>query len=108
MAGAASAMLPPLGLHCAEIEPPRLTLALLDQHGAEVVDVGESWPGHEQIADGIEEGPRVVVGEHGLGVDAGLRCALQSIGINQRPGIVLAAVDTIGVSCQRIDTLYAI
>jgi hypothetical protein len=40
-----------------------LCRASLDQHGAEIVDVGERGAGDEEVADGIEEGPRIVVGQ---------------------------------------------
>ena len=71
---------------------------LLDQHGAEVVDIGHGRAGHEQIADRAEERPRIVVGEHGLGVDPGFCRARERIGIDQRAGIVLGPVDAVSVS----------
>jgi hypothetical protein len=67
----------------------REILIRLDQHGAEVVDIGKRRPGHEQIADRVEEGPGIVVGEHRLGIDPGLRRAGERVGIDQGAGIIL-------------------
>ena len=82
--------------------------ALLDQHGAEVVDVGEGRAGDKKVADAVEEGPRVVVGEHGFGVEARCLGALQRVRRDDGAGIVLRTVDAVGVSGQSIDTRHAI
>ncbi len=82
------------------VRPPRL-----NQDGAEVVDIGARRPGDDQIVKGGEDGIGVVVVEPGARVEAERAGAAQRIGRGQGAGVVLAAVDAIGVGRERKDSL---
>src|SRR4051794_39370326 len=65
------------------------------QDGAEVVDIGQRRPGRDEVAGGGEHCIGVVVVEPGASVEAAAR---QRVGGDERAGVVLAAVDAVGVA----------
>src|SRR6185436_19308784 len=65
-----------------------------------VIDVGARRPGDHQIAELLEESVAVVPGEEGLSV----RAFLHALGSENRAGIVLAAVEAVGVGGDRPDS----
>ena len=76
-----------------------------DENRAKVVDVRQRRPGHDEIAERGENGIGVVVGEPFPGVEAERGGARERIGRDDRAGIVLAAVDAVGVAGDRVDLL---
>src|SRR5689334_15303104 len=78
-------------------EPP------FDEDRAEVVDVGERRAGDDEVAEPGEEGVSVVPREMGLGVEPGGGGAGETVRLQDGAGIVLGAVDAVGVAGDRRD-----
>src|SRR3546814_15962736 len=75
-----------------------------DQDGAEVVDVGEGGAGDNQVAEPGEKAVAVVVRQQRLGVEAGGGCACTTRRAAKRAGVVLAAVEAVGVAGEGVVT----
>src|ERR1700730_18962376 len=65
---------------------PRRLASAKDQNGAEIVHIGEGWPGQQQISNRRKEAVAVIIGEQGLGRYAGRGRAGKAIGTDQRAG----------------------
>ena len=74
------------------------------QDRAEVVDVGQRRTGDDQIAEHGEEPVAVVVGKRRLGVRDRARRRARANPASERAGVVLGAVDAVGVAGERVDT----
>ena len=75
-----------------------------DQDGAEIVDVGQGRSGDDLVAQRLEEAVAVVVGEARAWVEPQSRAARARVsGANDRAGVVLGAVDAVGVAGERPD-----
>src|SRR5580704_3190553 len=87
---------------------PRCLASAKDQDGAEIVYIGEGWPGHHQISNRRKETVTIVAGEPGPGRYAGRGRADKAVGADERARVVLRAVDSIGVRGEGIDAGMAI
>src|ERR1700690_852664 len=74
----------------------------LDDDGSKIVDVGVGRPGHDEIVDAQEERIAVIVGEMRLGDETGSGGTRQRVGRDDGTGIVLGAVDPVGVGGQSV------
>src|SRR3954447_5267754 len=93
-----------LAIMVSRTTPPRLAgFPAADENGAKVVDVGEGRAGDDEVAGSGKETIAVIVGEPRLGVEAARRGARQAVGPEDRAGIILGAVDPVGIGGQRGD-----
>ena len=79
-------------------------MAYRDQDNPEIIDIGASGAGHQQVPQAGKDAISVVVCEMGLEVDTGGLSASQRIGQHKRARIILAAVNAVSVGC---DCRYA-
>ena len=70
----------------------------VDEHDAEVVDIGQRRPRDDLIAERAEEIVRVVVGEQGSGVEAETSRPLEAVGGHDRACDLLGPVHAVGVA----------
>src|SRR5260370_20192722 len=74
-----------------------------DQNGAKIVDVGKGGTGDDEIVEPAEEAVAVIVGKQRFGTEAASCRPHQRIGPDDGAGIVLGAVDAVGIGRQRMD-----
>ena len=79
-----------------------LSALLLDQDGAEIVDVGVGRSGDHEIAEGGKDPVGIVGGQRGSRVDTGGGRARQRIGVDDSTCIVFAAVDAVRIARQGV------
>jgi len=79
-----------------------------NQNGSEIVDVGQGRAGHDEIAERGEEPVSVIITQRSLCRDAAGDSTCQSVRIDDRPGIVFGSIYTIGVACERRNTVDAV
>jgi hypothetical protein len=78
------------------------------QNGSEVVDVGQRRAGHDQVVQRREKPVSVIVGEARFGIETGAPRPDQGIGADERAGVVLGAVDSVGVASERVNAGRAV
>src|SRR5690606_10174121 len=79
-----------------------------DQYGTEIIDIGKRRPDDDKTVQLLEEAVTVIVRERGLGADAGFLRLRENILKGDRAGIVLAAVDPVGVGGDRVHAGQAV
>src|SRR5690606_12829022 len=78
------------------------------QNSPQIIDIRAGWPRHEQIIDGVECRPCVVVGETRRAILARLLQARNRGTIGKGSGIVFRAVNAVRVGGERMDVVIAI
>src|SRR5262249_55432919 len=81
----------------------KLSFAALDQDGAEVIHIGASGSGDDEIAERCKESVTVVVSESAARIDSESRAARETVGADEGSGIVLGAVDAVGIAGDGMD-----
>jgi hypothetical protein len=72
-----------------------------DENGSEIVDVGQSRTGNDLIAESLEEGVTVVVGQSRPGIDSARECAGKAVGCCDGSGNLFGPVHAVGIAGQR-------
>src|SRR3546814_11588506 len=79
-----------------------------DENSAEIVNVRACRSGDDQVAERLEKAVSVVVGQQRYRVQPQRARTVDRLRSDQRPGIVLAAVDAVGVACDGMDARVAV
>src|SRR4051812_19422451 len=83
---------------------PLLTPALRNQNGAKVVDVGEGWSAYDQVAQRLEKTVAIIIVQHGARAQTDAVRACQAVRRPHGAGVVLRAVDAIGIAGDGVHT----
>src|SRR5262249_21683283 len=86
----------------------KLSFAALHQDGAEVIHIGASRPGHDEIAERCKESVTIVVGKSAPRVDSERCAACETVGAEDGAGVVLGAVDAVGIAGDGVDAGRAV
>src|SRR5947209_5739787 len=78
-------------------------VSLGDQNCPEVVDVSQSRPSDETVAERLEKPVSVIVGEAAGGVNAARKSALQRVRRDIRAGDLFQTVDAVRITGKRVN-----
>src|SRR6266849_4366499 len=74
-----------------------------DEHGSEIVDIGQGRTGYDKVAQGGEESITVILRQLLIDGDALRGGTLKRVRINNRPGIVFCSIEAVSVAGERGD-----